>query len=114
MDNPNQAQAKATSDSTYHDQNWPQLDLNAEFSEYIFNEFYGYMDSHSLECPTPPQGEEPQIAALETNPLSERVIFGHDMGDEVLTESLQAENEMPEVMAAWKDKNSGNRVLRQL
>jgi hypothetical protein len=35
------------------------------------------------------------------------------MGDDFLTEFLQADNEMPEAMAAWKDKNSGNRVLRQ-
>jgi len=111
MDNLNQAQAQAISDSTYHDQYWSRLGLDAEFSD-LLDEFYGYMDIHS-EYPTSPQGEEPQIAALETNPLSGQVLFGHDMEDNFWTEFLQAENEMPGAMAAWKDKNSGNRVLRK-
>jgi hypothetical protein len=57
--------------------------------------------------------EEPQITALETNPQAEQVIFTNNIGDHFLTEFLQAESEIPEAMAAWKDKNSRNRVLRQ-
>lgn len=99
-------------DSAFDHRGWPPLSLNVDFAEGSLDEFWGYEAANSLGRPTSPGPEVDQIATLEILSPSEQLTFDHNMGGELLLNGLQTENERPEAMASWRDKDSGNEFLR--
>jgi hypothetical protein len=99
-------------DSAFDHRGWPPLSLNVDFVEGSLDEFWGYEAANSLGRPTSPGPEVDQIATLEILSPSEQLTFDHNIGGELLLNGLQTENERPEAMASWRDKDSGNEFLR--
>jgi hypothetical protein len=104
-------------DSNFGRQDFPPVNLNIDPNEALLNQFCAYdLDleaADSLGRSALPPRENDRNMALESNPPVEQFPHDYYMSDEFVANLLQIENEMPEARGWWKNKNSGNRVLRQ-
>jgi hypothetical protein len=101
-------------DSTYDPEIWSASQQTPYFNNFLENELD--IDAiNTLGGLAWPLQEARPDTAFECEPIPNQIGDNYLMGDDLMAiaDNLQQENEMHAATAPWKDKNSGNRFLRQ-
>jgi hypothetical protein len=101
-------------DSTYDPEIWSVSQHSPYFNHFLENEL-DVDATNTLGDLAWPRQEAGPDSAFECEPIPNQLGDNYFMGDDLMAiaDNLQRENEMQEATAPWKDKNSGNRCLRQ-